>query len=80
MIDNPMHPVGEAQAEINAPKLSAINIKYVLVSPMQRTIQTCIHMFKSHPNLGNIRFVVEPWVHEIMWMMDDMCMDAHELM
>ena len=39
-------------------------------------MQTCIHMFKNHPNKANIRFVVEPWIHEIMHTMNDIPMDA----
>ena len=79
LIDPDLHPVGVVQAEVNSPKIDAMNVKYVLVSPMQRAMQTCIHMFKSHPNLNNIRFFVEPHVHEIMHTMNDICMDADEL-
>mmetsp|Transcript_29735 Transcript_29735/g.36903 ORF Transcript_29735/g.36903 Transcript_29735/m.36903 type:complete len:186 (-) Transcript_29735:223-780(-) len=79
IIDPDLHPVGVAQSEANAPKMAAINFKYVLVSPMKRALQTCIHMFKTHPNRENIRFIVEPWFHEIMHTMCDVPMDADEL-
>lgn len=42
-------------------------------------MQTAIHMFKGHPNLDCIRFVVEPMVHEIMHTTNDMPMDALEM-
>ena len=43
-------------------------------------MQTAIHMFKGHPNLAKIHFVVEPMVHEIMHTTNDMHMDALELL
>ena len=46
---------------------------------MQRAMQTAIHMFKGHPNLANIKFIVEPLIHEIMHTMNDICMDADQL-
>ena len=46
---------------------------------MQRAMQTAIHMFKNHPNLAKIRFIVVPLVHEIMHTCNDMHMDAYEL-
>ena len=33
-------------------------------------------MFKSHPNLANIKFIVEPLVHEILHTTCDMNMDT----
>ena len=79
LCDPSLHPIGVAQAEVNAPKVHCLNVKYVLVSPMQRAMQTAIHMFKGHTNLANIRFIVEPMVHEIMHTTNDMHMDADEL-
>ena len=76
LCDPDLHPIGVAQAEANAPKVNCLNIKYVMVSPMQRAMQTCIHMFKNHPNKANISFIVEPMVHEIMHTTNDFHMDA----
>jgi len=39
-------------------------------------MQTAIHMFKNHPNLSNIRFIVEPMLHEVMHTTCDIHMDA----
>ena len=76
-IDPELHePIGVAQAEANAFKVHALNTKYVMVSPMQRAMQTAIHMFKGHPNLANIRFIVEPMIHEILHTTCDMHIDA----
>lgn len=52
LCDPNLHPIGVAQSEANSAKVNDINIKYVLVSPMQRAMQTAIHMFKNHPNLA----------------------------
>jgi hypothetical protein len=41
-----------------------INIKYVFVSPMVRTCETAIHIFKSHPNKKIIKFIVLPSIKE----------------
>ena len=43
-------------------------------------MQTAIHMFKGHPNLANIRFIVEPEMHEILHTTCDLNMDALELL
>ena len=43
-------------------------------------MQTAIHMFKNHPNLAKMRFIVVPLVHEVMHTCNDMHMDAYELM
>ena len=80
VIDPNLHPIGVAQSEVNAPRLHAMNIKYVIVSPMQRALQTAIHMFKGHPNLDNIPFIVEPIVHEILHTINDIHMDAVQLL
>ena len=79
LCDPNLHPIGVAQAEFNAPKVHELNCRYVLVSPMQRAMQTAIHMFKGHPNKANIKFIVEPMVHEIMHTTNDLNMDALEL-
>ena len=80
-MDPELHePIGVAQAEANASKVNALNVKYVLVSPMQRAMQTAIHMFKGHPNLANIRFIVEPEMHEILHTTCDLNIDAFDLL
>ena len=66
VIDAPLSAIGVHQALVNAPKLVDLNITRVMVSPMRRALSTAIHMFKSHPNLSKIQFLVVPQCHEIM--------------
>ena len=61
-----VEPTGFEQAEANAEQVNSLNVKYVWVSPMLRTMQTAVHMFKGHPNLANIRFIVEPRIRAIL--------------
>lgn len=42
---------------------------------MQRTLQTCIHLFKTHPNKKNIRFVVIPIIREVLETSNDIAQD-----
>lgn len=42
---------------------------------MQRALQTAIHMFKNHPNLDNIEFVVLPIVREVLETTNDLSLD-----
>jgi len=42
---------------------------------MQRAIQTCIHLFKDHPNKKTIRFVVLPIVREVLETSNDIALD-----
>jgi len=46
--------------------INEIDIRVVFVSPLQRTLQTAIEMFKEHPNLKNIKFIVLPLCREIL--------------
>lgn len=42
-------------------------------------MQTAIHMFKGHPNLPNIKFVVEPMLHEVLHTTCDIHINAMDL-
>ena len=44
--------------------MNQINTKIVLVSPLLRTILTAIHLFKNHPQKGEIKFVLVPLLKE----------------
>ena len=79
LVDNDLHPIGVMQALTNAPKVHCHNFRYVLVSPMQRAMQTCIHMFKDHPMKDQITFLVEPLCREIVHTPNDCPMDVKEL-
>ena len=79
VIDAPLAAIGVHQALVNAPKLVDLNITRVMVSPMRRALQTAIHMFKSHPNLDKMQFIVVPHCHEIMHTSNDIPMDVYQL-
>jgi broad specificity phosphatase PhoE len=80
LVDPDLHPTGVQQCHYNAPKCHAINFTRVIVSPMNRAMQTAIHMFKGHPNVKNIVFTVLPLVHEVFHTSNDAPQDVYELM
>ena len=63
-IDMELKPEGVMQCEAAQLHANEIDFKYVFVSPMVRTCQTAIHIFKSHPNKKHVRFVVLPSIKE----------------
>ncbi|TNV76426.1 hypothetical protein FGO68_gene11145 [Halteria grandinella] len=75
MYDPGLHAIGKMQAESNSEHVNPINFKVVFVSPMQRTLQTCIHLFKNHPNKKDIRFVVLPIIREVLETSNDIALD-----
>ena len=75
MYDPGLHAIGRLQAESNQEQVNKINFKVVFVSPMQRALQTCIHLFKSHPNKKAIKFVVLPIAREVLETSNDIALD-----
>ncbi len=75
LFDPCLHEVGILQAESNQEHVNAVNFKVVFVSPLQRTLQTCIHLFKNHPNKSNIHFVVLPIIREVLETSNDIALD-----
>ncbi|CAI2374167.1 unnamed protein product [Moneuplotes crassus] len=61
-IDSPLHPDGYPQIEKLADRLSTENINVVMVSPLRRTMSTCMELMKSHPNFEHIKFVISPFI------------------
>ena len=80
MFDPGLHQIGIMQCEANAHRLDKINFKVVFVSPLQRTLQTCIHLFKKNPRKGEIRFVVLPIIREVLETSNDIALDVNTLM
>lgn len=80
MYDPGLHEIGVLQAERNQDQVNAINFNVVFVSPMQRAMQTCIHLFKNHPNKERIRFVVLPIVREVLETSNDIALDIDHIM
>ena len=79
MYDPGLHAIGVMQAESNQDHINAVNFKVVFVSPMQRALQTCIHLFKNHPNKKQIRFVVLPIVREVLETSNDIALDIDHI-
>ena len=80
LVDADLHPIGYLQCDVNAPKVHPINFTRVFVSPMNRALQTCIGMFKNHPNKANIKFVVLPFMREVYSTTNDIAIDCFEMM
>jgi broad specificity phosphatase PhoE len=60
--------------------VNKVNFKTVFVSPMQRALQTCIHLFKNHPNKKAIKFIVLPISREVLETSNDIALDIEEIM
>lgn len=80
LCDPDLHAIGVRQCEANASKLEVMNFTRVFVSPMQRALQTAIHMFKTHPNKENIVFIVLPLIHEYFNTSNDIPADCYKVM
>ena len=65
-IDSPLHEKGIAQCHEASSKLAALNFHHIFVSPFQRTLETSYELFRSHPNIGSIKFIVHPLLTEIL--------------
>ncbi|EAR99569.3 histidine phosphatase family (branch protein 1) (macronuclear) [Tetrahymena thermophila SB210] len=63
-IDGPLHQIGEKQCISHQDQVAKIETELVLISPLQRTLQTAILLFQKHPNRQNIKFLVYPWLSE----------------
>lgn len=48
----------------------------VLVSPMERALQTAIHMFANHKNVHQIKFIVTPLLREWLQCSSDLSSDV----
>ena len=46
---------------------------------MRRAMQTTINMYKNHPNLKNIKFIVVPIIRELINNFNDISIDFYEL-
>jgi len=75
MIDADLHNIGVYQCQVNSQKVCNLNITRVLVSPMERAMQTAINMFASHTNVSKIKFIVVPQLREWLHCASDMTCD-----
>eukprot|EP00831_Metopus_contortus_P078378 TRINITY_DN7571_c0_g1_i1.p2 TRINITY_DN7571_c0_g1~~TRINITY_DN7571_c0_g1_i1.p2 ORF type:complete len:164 (+),score=49.72 TRINITY_DN7571_c0_g1_i1:77-568(+) len=49
LLDPPLHEKGVLQCRTAQKEMNLKNIKYVFVSPLQRTLETAFYVFESHP-------------------------------
>ena len=78
-IDMGLRPEGIIQCEKSSVHSDKVNFKYVFVSQMVRTIETAVHLFKSHPNRKEIKFIVLPLLKEGFNCAYDLCLTNEAL-
>eukprot|EP00347_Sterkiella_histriomuscorum_P002559 403367681 len=79
LYDVELHQLGLLQAQSNQDIINKVNFKKVFVSPLRRTIQTTIELFKSHSNKQNIQFTILPIIREILDSSNDIAMNVSDL-
>lgn len=62
---------GELQAIAAQSLMNTLPVKYVFVSPLHRTLETCRLLFDTHPKKEAINFIVHPMIREVMNNPDD---------
>ena len=65
-IDPLLTELGLQQCEAASEITNKLKVEIVLISPMARTMQTAYNVFKNHPNLNNIEFIVVPNLKELL--------------
>ena len=71
LVDPYLSHIGVNQCIAAQHTINQLPIKYVLVSPIQRTLETATLLFEAHPNRAAIKFIVLPIIREIMANPDD---------
>lgn len=62
--DTPLHSVGVKMCLANRSQINKVDFELVLVSPLRRTLQTCILLFSEHPCRDKIKFLIFPLISE----------------
>ncbi len=70
-LDARLSSKGIAQARAAQALVSKIPVKYVIVSPLARTLDTARIMFEAHPLRDHITFLVHPMIRECLEGPDD---------
>ncbi|MDR3549277.1 MAG: histidine phosphatase family protein [Candidatus Pacebacteria bacterium] len=70
-LDARLSSKGIAQAKAAQTLANKIPAKYVIVSPLARTLDTARIMFETHPHSDNIKFLVHPVIRECFEGPDD---------
>ena len=81
LIDAQLTEKGKNQCNENKKLIceSLTNLKYVLVSPMRRCLDTAYLIFKDNPNLEKIKFKVVPILREHLHTASDIPCPVDEL-
>jgi len=79
LADPALHKKGISQAIKAQEKINKMNIKYVFISPLLRTLQTTKFLFANYPKLEQVHFVVHPLVRELMGSPCDVPVDTLKL-
>ena len=58
LIDARLSPKGIEQCQVAAEHAAKVDFAEVWVSPMRRCIETAFHIFRNHPKIAGMRFVV----------------------
>jgi len=66
LLDPSLHPIGIKEATEARKFIDKTNIKYVFVSPMRRTLETCAIMLGEYPNKENLKIEVHPLLRNII--------------
>ncbi|EAR89638.3 histidine phosphatase family (branch protein 1) (macronuclear) [Tetrahymena thermophila SB210] len=65
-IDSSLHEIGIFQCIQQQKSINKFKFYTVFISPLRRTIQTCIYLFATHPDRQNIKFVLLPQLAECL--------------
>lgn len=71
LMDPPLSQEGIRQAVAAQSAINKIPAKYVIVSPLHRTLETARLLFDTHPNKSDIEFIVLPIIREVLNNPDD---------
>jgi broad specificity phosphatase PhoE len=71
LVDPVLSHFGVAQCLAAQPLINQLSIRYVLVSPLHRTLETARLLFEKHPKRTTIEFIVLPIIREVLANPDD---------
>jgi len=78
LVDCGITDLGISQCENLAKSIQECKVKTVFISPLNRTIETCYHTMKEHPDFESIKFIILPLASEIIDSSCDIPMSLEE--
>lgn len=60
--------------------MNCLKIHTIFVSPLRRTLETAFHVYKTHPNFENIRFIILPLIRESLNTSSDIPSDIESVL